>query len=232
MYYVYIFENKINSKVYIGKTNNIERRQIEHLSKSKTSNNGHFYNAIKKYGFDNFELNILAECENEEQAYFTEINYIKLYKSNDTAFGYNATSGGEGVRNVSEEIRKQLSERGKLRTGDKNTFFSKKHTEDTLKLFSKIRKDKIAKDGHPMEGKHHSEISKSKISKANKGKRRSVSTEFKPGHPPLTAKLNIKQANEIRSKSLRGITLKTLAHEYGVSKSTIWRIVHNKYFKV
>jgi group I intron endonuclease len=231
MYYIYIFKNKTNNKAYIGKTNNIERRQIEHLSKSKTSNNGHFYNAIRKYGFDNFELNILYECENEEQAYLKETDYIKLYKSNDKTFGYNATSGGEGLKGISEDTRKKMSENGKLRIGDKNSFFCKKHSDETLKLFSKIRKDKISKDGHPMEGKHHSETSKSKISKANKNKRRSVSTEFKPGQPPTTAKLTMEQANQIRLKYIAGSTQTNLANEYGVDRSSIWAIVHNKSFK-
>lgn len=110
MYFIYIFRNKTNNKVYIGKTNNIERRKIEHLSKSKTPNNGHFYNAIVKYGFDNFELDILFECDNEDIAYQKEEEYIKTYQSNNKKFGYNLTIGGEGLRGISEETRKKMSE--------------------------------------------------------------------------------------------------------------------------
>lgn len=137
MYYIYIFKNKLNSKVYIGKTNNVDRRQIEHLSKSKTSNNSHFYNAIRKYGFDSFELNILSECEDEEQAYLKEIYYIKFYNSNDKKFGYNSTSGGEGLKGISEDTRKKMSENAKLRTGEKNGFFGKKLSEDHKRKISK-----------------------------------------------------------------------------------------------
>lgn len=130
MYYIYRFTNKNNGKIYIGKTNNVERRQIEHLSKSKTSNNGHFYNAIRKYGFDCFEMDILIECENEDEAYLKETDYIKLYKSNEKDFGYNSTLGGEGLKGISEDTRRKMSENAKLRIGEKNGFFGKKPSEE------------------------------------------------------------------------------------------------------
>lgn len=58
--YIYKFENKINGKVYIGKTKNIKERiyQHNHITKNK---NTKFGNAIRKYGIDMFNFDILIE---------------------------------------------------------------------------------------------------------------------------------------------------------------------------
>ena len=51
--YIYKFENKINGKIYIGKTKNIKERiyQHNHVTRNK---NTKFGNALRKYGYDSF----------------------------------------------------------------------------------------------------------------------------------------------------------------------------------
>lgn len=225
MFYVYIFQNKINNKVYIGKTNNVERRTIEHLSKSRSDVNQHFYNAIRKYGIENFTTKILYECEIEAEAYQWEGYFISFYQANNKEFGYNSTSGGEGLQNASEETKKKMSEAAKLRIGQLNGFYGKQHSLETKQKVSKANKGK-----QTFLNRQHSEETKEKISKANRGKRASPENEFKPGDIPQSAKINLVQAKEIRKKFADGVLRKELQIQYRLSKSQICKIINNQSF--
>lgn len=88
--YVYKIENKINKKIYVGQTNNLDRRMQEH--KHDERNNHPIHNAIKKYGWENFEVSVLYYGVNYNEK---EKEYIKLYKSNRKECGYNITAGGQ-----------------------------------------------------------------------------------------------------------------------------------------
>ena len=97
MAYVYKITNTINNKLYIGKTvNTIEKRFNQHKNESKTerAKNRPLYRAINKYGIENFEIEIIEECNydilNEREIYW--INYYDTYNN-----GYNATLGGDGT---------------------------------------------------------------------------------------------------------------------------------------
>ena len=97
-----------NEKVYIGITcqNPIKRWK----GGSGYQNNKHFYSAILKYGWDNIKHEILFDSLTEEEAKEMEIKLISKYQSNDRKFGYNNTSGGDGVRgyNHNEDIRAKM----------------------------------------------------------------------------------------------------------------------------
>lgn len=227
-FFIYKYTNKINNKIYIGKTNNVKRRQTEHLSRSGTMENNHFYNAIKKYGFENFTFEIIDECDDENKSFELEIYYIAILNSNDKTIGYNSTEGGEGVRNVSEALRKQISDRGKLRIGDKNTFYGKHHTDATKESISKANKGKS-----PRLGKILSQASKALISKGNTGKIRSLEQKEKlsklnSGENATNAKITNEEAIQIRKENSLGISRLELAQKYNVSKSSIDRIIQFK----
>ena len=63
MYYIYKFTNKTNGKIYIGQTNNIQKRKNGHKSESfnekSAGYNLPFHAAIRKYGWENFNFDIL-----------------------------------------------------------------------------------------------------------------------------------------------------------------------------
>ena len=80
MYTVYQHKNKINGKVYIGITSQkLEQRWGSQGCNYKSS--PHFYSAIQKYGWDNFEHNILFADLTKEQACLKEQELIKEYNS-------------------------------------------------------------------------------------------------------------------------------------------------------
>ena len=94
---IYKYENKINGKVYIGLSNNIERRFNQHLYDAQTewrSKTGIDY-AIKKYGIENFTFGILELCK-EEELDQKERYWISYYDSYNK--GYNRTPGGVSLR--------------------------------------------------------------------------------------------------------------------------------------
>ena len=96
-----MWKNKINNHKYIGYSKNIERRWREHSnlpfnSKRKDDVNKAFYNAIRKYGVDNFDKIILEECP-EETLKERESYYIALYNTYLSKQDYNETPGGDGI---------------------------------------------------------------------------------------------------------------------------------------
>lgn len=68
----------------------------------------HFYNAIIKYGWDNFRHEILYTGLSREEAEYKEKELIRKYKSTNTDFGYNIQQGGlnnnNGIRRTPAQI--------------------------------------------------------------------------------------------------------------------------------
>lgn len=99
-WYVYIHTNKINNKVYVGITCQ-EPTKRWGKDGSHYKQNEHFWRAICKYGWDNFEHMIFAEGLTKNEACHMEICLIALYRTNERNYGYNFTKGGEGTLGVS-----------------------------------------------------------------------------------------------------------------------------------
>ena len=63
---IYILKNKINGKVYVGKTTgSFENRIHGHKQRSKTKNS-YLYNAVRKYGWNNFQKEIIDYVTSEK----------------------------------------------------------------------------------------------------------------------------------------------------------------------
>lgn len=118
---IYILENKVDGKCYVGQTIQPARNR---LSCHKTRNS-HIGNALRKYGPDNFRM-ILSECL-EDHLDWAEQTAIRLLGSMSPN-GYNIEDGGCKIHHVSEETKAKL--RGRV------------HTEESKKKMSLAKKGK------------------------------------------------------------------------------------------
>ena len=118
-YILYEHRNKINGKRYIGITNNKTKRWY---GKGKHCDGcPYFFAAIQKYGWDNFEHNVLIYDLTREEASRLEKHYIEIFKTCDKAFGYNLAEGGVNAptmlgKHHSEETRQKMREKALGRT--------------------------------------------------------------------------------------------------------------------
>ena len=103
------------------------------ISKIQYAKNGkkyygclYFGNAIKKYGWENFVGEILLDGLTYEEACQKEKDYIKLYKTNLSEYGYNLHTGGEGPSKESVE---------KMRESHKNKKLSEEHRKHISRFY-------------------------------------------------------------------------------------------------
>lgn len=114
MYVVYMHVNKINHKKYIGITKTTPEKRWGKNGYNYRRNTL-FYRAIKKYGWDNFEHQILYTHLTKDEACEKERLLIKEYKTTNSKYGYNINLGGDGVDSMSITTRKKISESNKGR---------------------------------------------------------------------------------------------------------------------
>lgn len=91
---IYKITNNINGKLYIGQTiYPLSYRYTNHLSDARNGRGYAMASAIRKYGQNNFKIELVEECD-EDQLNDLEVKYIKQYNS-VTPNGYNLTHGGD-----------------------------------------------------------------------------------------------------------------------------------------
>lgn len=126
---VYKHTNKINGKVYIGITGqNVERRWAKGLGYKGM----YFYNAIQKYGWDNFDHDIIATNLSEDQAVKMEIDLIAKYESNNRLKGYNVSPGGNWVAGSHERTGSKNHKSQKISVFDKDHNFIASYESQNL----------------------------------------------------------------------------------------------------
>jgi hypothetical protein len=113
-YKVYIHRNKINNKRYIGITKKNTKQRWRNGEGYK--NQSLFYNAIKKYGWDNFTHKVVFKNLTKEEAAEKEKELIKKYNSNNSLYGYNVEKGGFDIdkEKIERLHRGQIRKKSKI----------------------------------------------------------------------------------------------------------------------
>jgi group I intron endonuclease len=92
---LYKIINQINQKIYIGQTQNVEKRWRQHkYIAAKAIKRQYIHKAMAKYGVESFDFQIIATCKTWEDADETEKLLIIQYDSRNPDKGYNVSPGG------------------------------------------------------------------------------------------------------------------------------------------
>lgn len=94
---IYKITNLINNKIYIGQTiNPISQRWSAHKSHAKNGSTHKLGRAIRKYGEENFKIELISQYPMEELDE-QERYWINQYKSFKDEYGYNTQLGGKDI---------------------------------------------------------------------------------------------------------------------------------------
>ena len=185
-FYIYCHTSP-NGKRYIGQT--CQKPSVRWSDGRGYGNNEYFTRAINKYGWDNFDHQILCVVHSKKVADLFEQHYIAKFNTFNGE-GYNLTKGGGGRvgykmsdaeraalgdrsrgRELSAESRRKISESLKegYRTG---RIAPPTHSEEALKRMSEERKG----EGNPMYGRHHTPEAIASMIEKRTGRKRSEET--------------------------------------------------------
>lgn len=185
---IYRITNAVNGKVYIGITGNLSARWSAYrsavkrhmASPSRRRGRQPIHAAMAKHGIGAFYIEPIASARTWEDGFALEAALIKQYRSMERAFGYNATSGGEGTPGAkrSAETLARMSAAQKGRPGHPWPSERRLKQSESMKL---RRKDptfaaRQAAVSAAQRGVPRSEAIKEKIRKAHAGRRPSDAT--------------------------------------------------------
>ena len=199
MGFIYLIQNKVNGKCYVGQT---RRKKVEMRWCQHKNTPGIMKTAFDKHGVENFEFSVICEIPNEE---LNDHEILEIRERNTLVpNGYNLESGGNTNVITHPETRKKMSEANK---GERNPNFGKTHTEETRKKMSEAQKwrapmseETHRKMSEAQKGKKATEETRAKISEATKG-------ENNPNFGKKAREETRKKISEARWKSVRQLSL-------------------------
>lgn len=222
---IYKTTNKINGKIYIGQTNKDE--DVEYLGSGYI-----LMKAIKKYGKNNFIVEVIERCDCKEKLNEREIFWIAFHDSTNRKKGYNISKGGNGG-NLGDEVNRKISKsrKGKVSVRDNNGngFFVSTDDERYLsgELISvltgvvahnkgiKMSEEQKVKMRRPKSKAHKLALSKAKIGKGCKEILCITNRKKYPSLKEAASCLNLTAPNIVavlkgRAKKTKGFSFKYL----------------------
>lgn len=218
---IYKITNNINGKIYIGQSNNIQRRFSEHQNRGAASRIP-IDVAIQKYGKENFSFEIIEECSTE-QLNQKETYWITYFNSIEN--GYNCSVGGDQQSIGSNNGRAILTENEVkfIRTAYNNH----ERRKDVYEYF----KDKIAFSSFARiwDGTSWAHIMPEVLTEENK---RYYSKEATNGEKSSNAKLTDEEVIKIRERYVSE-NAKTIYKDYEdrCSYNTLQQILWGRTYK-
>lgn len=219
--YIYCFTNLINNKKYIGQTiNNDNARYSAHISNSNNSNSQEYdsllHRAIRKYGIENFQYEILAkEIEDIEILNLLEIYYIKSFKT-QAPDGYNLDEGGRNASKPKSQEQKVKLTWGQAELTEeeiKELRIAYANNESPKEIYDNKYKERLHYNSflNIWSGRRYKNIMPELISKGRH------------------TKLNQEKADIIRKIYSEGNTsYKKIAEQFEISPSTVSDIINNR----
>jgi group I intron endonuclease len=135
IFFVYKITNQINNKIYIGKSINPTKRFRMHIYLATKYNSKNectkLYRAIRKYGSEQFKLEIIESFTDENKSYCAEEFYINEF--NSIKLGMNIKPGGKGgsAGGINHPMwGKKFTTESKLRMA--NSHKGKRDTQETI----------------------------------------------------------------------------------------------------
>jgi group I intron endonuclease len=108
---VYIIQNKVNNKAYVGASKDTYNRLCDHkvMLRGNSHHNIHLQSAFNKYREENFIFDVLEDCD--EQLIYSQENYwCKMLNTHDRKYGYNVDpTAPDGKCAVSDETKVKMS---------------------------------------------------------------------------------------------------------------------------
>lgn len=187
---IYKITNKINGKTYIGCIKNYKERVKYHTTRYDKKKEWHkpLYQAMRKYGVENFSFELLQEEPDTEKAYALESKMIDLNNSLTTGNGYNVSPGVHYWNVPSEDNNTAV-----LTRDEAQSIVNRRIAGEKSSVVYKDFKDKITWSGFQriwvgetwktLEGQDNIEIIKGN-SKLSLAEVREIKKAFKEGKTP------------------------------------------------
>lgn len=103
---IYKITNLITKESYVGQTtNSLEKRFASHCNEKR---NRHISNAIRKYGKENFNIEVICFASNQEELNSLEVKYVEQFNTMYPK-GYNHRAGGNQKGICSQELKCKIS---------------------------------------------------------------------------------------------------------------------------
>jgi group I intron endonuclease len=204
-----------SNKSYIGKCSKGLSRILDHLKAWKNPKQDYraklLYRAMRKYGIDSFDYEILYTASDENELNLKEKYYIEKFKTLDRNFGYNLTEGGTGGNTWGHLTPEDLLKaKERLRKSNKKFWKKDPRAKELRKILSNNLKE-MRKD--PTKNQKNREIAKKRLSELNKTDPRFLAARENRKKPVICV-----ETGEI-FKSIKEAALKLNVHHWHVQNS-------------